>query len=447
MTKNNPVIWSEGLFLQAQHFQQQERFLTHEVKSRARDLHAFSHGFVELVLDLELLKVGQLSIARALGYFPDGTLFSIPDKDAAPPPLNLLNHPEPNAVYLTLRAEASRGAVVSWEPHSGARLHAVSMALEDVTQEERPVENVEVAELNLALTVNNEAAQGCMRLRVCTLESMQMHTVQINDQSVPPLLCVQGNAWIRNRMGAVHHLLGNKAEQLMQRKLRKGSHSTSEIGDFLLLQACNKHRILQAHLLSLPRLHPETLYRQWLSCLGDVAVHGQTVALEFQPDYQHEQLGLCFSMLHDALRNALSGLHDQHAMQIPLHAKAGGVYLAQIPDRSLIASAHFVLTVHAQAPDELIQSRFPNTVKIGPAERLRDLVNLNLPGVRLKPMAQKPPAMPFYADHIYFQLETRDDKLWGQLQDTGNLAMHFAGELPELRLELWAIRDEQDTQP
>ena len=47
--------------------------------------------------------------------------------------------------------------------------------------------------------------------------------------------------------------------------------------------------------------------------------------------------------------------------------------------------------------------------------------------------------LPFHAGHFYFELERSSD-LWRQFQKTGNLALHIAGDFPELELELWAIR-------
>ncbi len=44
------------------------------------------------------------------------------------------------------------------------------------------------------------------------------------------------------------------------------------------------------------------------------------------------------------------------------------------------------------------------------------------------------------AGFTYFELETRGNELWKQLETSGGLAMHIAGEFPGLSLEFWAIR-------
>ena len=117
-----------------------------------------------------------------------------------------------------------------------------------------------------------------------------------------------------------------------------------------------------------------------------------------------------------------------------------GIRVAIIPDLELQRTASFVLAVNAQIGTELLRSRFPTQVKIGPAERIRDLVNLQLPGVGLRALPVAPRQSPFHAGFSYFALETRGNEMWRQLETSGGLAMHIAGEFPGLELEFWAIR-------
>ena len=78
--------------------------------------------------------------------------------------------------------------------------------------------------------------------------------------------------------------------------------------------------------------------------------------------------------------------------------------------------------------------------QIGPAERIRDLVSLQLPGVTLRALPVAPRQIPYHAGFTYFELETRGNELWKQLENSGGLAMHIAGEFPGLAMEFWAVR-------
>src|ERR671930_6139 len=62
MSWDNRVIWSEGTFLQPQHFQQHDRYFETYVELRARALRPYSYGFLELALDDSLLELGMLAL-------------------------------------------------------------------------------------------------------------------------------------------------------------------------------------------------------------------------------------------------------------------------------------------------------------------------------------------------------------------------------------------------
>ena len=57
--------------------------------------------------------------------------------------------------------------------------------------------------------------------------------------------------------------------------------------------------------------------------------------------------------------------------------------------------------------------------------------------LRLLPTA--PRQLPFHAGFHYFELDRGGD-LWKQIERSGSLALHVAGDFPGLELELWAIR-------
>jgi len=114
--------------------------------------------------------------------------------------------------------------------------------------------------------------------------------------------------------------------------------------------------------------------------------------------------------------------------------------VAVVTDVELQRKATFVLAVNANMPSEALRARFPTQVKIGPVERIRDLVNLALPGVTLTPMPVAPRQIPFHTGANYFELETRNSDLWRQLEQSGGIAMHIAGDFPGLDLAFWAIR-------
>ena len=139
------------------------------------------------------------------------------------------------------------------------------------------------------------------------------------------------------------------------------------------------------------------------------------------------------------MRESLGKVLVQNAISIPIKPGKFGISVAIVGDRSLYGTAVFILTARADLPAEELRRRFPAQLKIGPAEKIGDLVRLQLPGVPVHavPVAQR--QIPYHAGFAYFELD-QTDELWEQLKSSGGVAMHVAGEFPGLALQFWAIR-------
>jgi type VI secretion system protein ImpJ len=90
-------------------------------------------------------------------------------------------------------------------------------------------------------------------------------------------------------------------------------------------------------------------------------------------------------------------------------------------------------------PSEELRRGFPAQLKIGPVEKIADLVRLGLPGVPVLPLPAAPRLIPFHAGFTYFELD-QTSELWAQLEKSGGVALHVAGKFPGLTMEFWAIR-------
>jgi type VI secretion system protein ImpJ len=217
-------------------------------------------------------------------------------------------------------------------------------------------------------------------------------------------------------------------------------HGVSELADFLMLQALNRAEPLLRQHAQAPHAHPEELHRCCLQLAGDMAtfVSDARHPPEY-PLYRHDDLCASFAPLMEDLRRMLSVVLDRNALQIDLVDRTHGVRTAVVPDAELLRSGSFVLAVNAQLPAEQLRQRFPTQSKLGPVDRIRDLVNLQLPGIGLRALPVAPRQLPFHAGFHYFELD-RGGELWKQVERSGSMALHVAGDFPGLELELWAIR-------
>ena len=219
-----------------------------------------------------------------------------------------------------------------------------------------------------------------------------------------------------------------------------GSRGVAEFGDFLLLQSVNRWQKLLAHWADAGNIHPEDLYSAFVQMAGELATFTEpTRRPNSYPAYRHDDLQRSFAPVVADLRRSLSAVLEQNAVAIPLQERRHGVRVGPIVDRSILRASTFVLTVQADMPTEQLRRSFPSQVKIGAVEHIRDLVNVLLPGIAVRPLPVAPRQIPFYAGASYFELD-RNSPHWQQMQASGGFAIHVSGDFPNLRMELWAIR-------
>lgn len=444
MSWSSKVIWSEGTFLQPQHFQQHDRYLESLIEGRARPSLAYGWGFGGIELDTASLAVGKIQLAAAHGVFPDGTPFSFPQQDSPPEPLDIDPQMKDELVVLALPVRRAGMAEVSLDGVAEVNLTRYSVDETEVPDSNAPAGSnaaLQIGRLQLRLMRKRDVTGAYTTLGVVhVIERRADRQVVLQKDYIPPVLHTGANptiaAWIRE----LHGLLHQRGETLEARLSQPGRGGVAEVADFLLLQTVNRNEPRFSHLAALPLLHPERLFAECLGLAGDLATFSQTDRRPPQfPAYEHDDLQHCFTPLMSSLRQFLSMVLEQNAIPIELQERKYGLKVAIIPDPELLKSAGFVLAASAQLPADVLRTRFPSQVKIGPVERIRDLVNLQLPGIPLRALPVAPRQIPFHAGFDYFELERGGD-LWKQLERSGGLAMHIAGEFPGLELEFWAIK-------
>lgn len=445
MAGKNKVIWTEGMFLRPQHFQQQERHLQQWVESRCANMTPFSWGVSRLSIDAELLSLGKFGLSSCRGVFPNGTPLDTDVADPLPQPLDIPADTREAVIYLALPLARDNGRDITTLDHEEelARYRLIESKVRDI---HTPIngdetEIIETGELNLSLRLSAQDIGAYTTLPIARIVERRADNQVILDKTyIPSCLNCAGSPLlidvIQNLFGLLHH----RGETLAKRLGSPGAGGVAEVADFLLLMLINRYEPLFAHLDQLHSLHPEMLYRLLLQMAGELS----TITLpdrrpEKYPNYQHEDLAASFRPVVESIQESLNWVPETRAVPIPLKSHNYGIRTATIHDRELLASADFVLAVSAQVSSENLRNNFPRQTTVATAEKLRDLVMTHTPGITLHPLAVAPRQIPYHSGFTYFQLD-KHGAPWKELAETGIIAMHFAGDFPGLELEFWAIR-------
>jgi type VI secretion system protein ImpJ len=441
---DNRIIWSEGTFLQPQHFQQHDRHLEGQLEQRARALRAYGYGFLEIAVDESLLELGKLALRSARGALPDGTPFDCPARDPLPPPLDVPATLRDSIVTLALPVrrpgvdEADLGGAGA---DSLARYVAGELEVKDSNAAFDRTALIQIGRLRLQLLKEADVTAAYSGLGVArVIERRADNRVMLDQGYIPPML--DSGAWpaLASLLRDVHGLLHQRGDALATRMSQPGPGGIAEIAEFLWLETINRFEPIFAHLAATTPLHPESLYAVCVSLAGELSTFTRDSRRPIAyPVYRHDDLAGSFGPVIADIRRSLSMVLERNAIPIELQERAYGLRVAAIPDSDLVKTARFVLAAKAQLQPERLQASLPTLVKIGPVERIRDLVNLNLPGIVLRSLPVAPRQIPYHAGFLYFELERSGD-LWKVTEQSRALAMHIAGEFPGLELEFWAVR-------
>lgn len=440
----NKVVWSEGMFLRAQHFQQADRYAEALVRARTEFLRPFPWGITELSINRELLSTGKFAVNVCRGILPDGTPFSIPDETDHPPPIELFENIRNSIVYLTVPARQPGRAEIGQMDRDDAisRYAPVDYEVTDANLGTDQRGTLRVAKLRMRYQVEGATLGGYDKIGIARVAEVRSdRAILLDDRYIAPTLSVGAQAPLAAYANELQGLISHRAEALAARVTDPGTKGSAEIADFLLLQALNRYEpVLRHAVATAPLLHPEDFYRLCSEIAGEIATFtSQTKRAGVFTEYRHDDLQTSFASVFTDLRSSLSAVLEQSAVPISLQDRRHGIKVGVIGDRSLLVNATFVLAIRADMPIEHLRRLFPNQVKIGPVEQIAQLVNVALPGITVRPLPVAPRQLPYRSGSVYFDLD-RSSQYFKQLQKSGGLAIHLAGDFPQIEMELWAIR-------
>lgn len=443
MSLDNKVVWTEGMFLNPQHFQQHERYLESYIQGKCSAFGAYGWGVHEFTIDQELLKLGKISVINARGVFPDGTPFDFPNHDEPPPVFEVPPNTHDAVVYLAIPVKRPGAVdVLPQDDSQGmARYYSSKIELRDVTIDGGDMVSIEVGKLRLRILLETDDLSGYACIGLARIsESRDDKNVLLDDQYIPTCLNCSASprlsAFMLEMIGLLHH----RGESIAGRLADTQRGGTAEVADYMLLQLVNRLEPLASHLNQIQGLHPLVLFTESVQMVGELSTFtAKNKRPPIFPPYLHDNLQATFAPVITSLRQCLTLVYEQTAISLSLVEKKFGIRVAQIPDRSLLSTATFVLAARADVPENRLRAHLPAQLKIGPVEHIRQLVTVGMPGIPLKSLAVAPRQIPFHAGYSYFELE-RNTPLWKELQTTGGFAFHVGGDFPGLELEFWAIR-------
>jgi type VI secretion system protein ImpJ len=211
------VVWSEGMYLRPQHFQQFERYIEDYVQQRSVGLQGAFWGFLSLEIDPAALTLGKVALSTAQGVFPDGTPFLLTGPDNLPAPLDIPADAKDELVVLAwpIRRADGEDTIFEEQVESLARYGVCTREIADSNAVALGPATVQIARARLKLVRASELRsewQALGLLRV--VERRSDNQLVLDKHYIPPMLIAGQHPVLGSYLGELHGLLEQRGDAL-----------------------------------------------------------------------------------------------------------------------------------------------------------------------------------------------------------------------------------------
>jgi type VI secretion system protein ImpJ len=444
------VVWSKGMFLTPQHFQAQDNFIEDSLQFRFNASLFANWGVLSTKVDQEAVANGTFILSHCRGILPDGLAFSFPDSDASPPghPIAEFFPPTQDSidVYLAIPEHHTQSVNFGFvsandSPASLATRYAMeTVEINDETSSSDQ-KTIQVARKNFRLLFEGQNLEGFATLRIARIVRKD-GAYALDPDFIAPCLDISSSEHLMMLVRRLIEILTTKSESLNANRRQRGQDlaefSVTETAHFWLLHTVNSCLPELKHIWSARRGHPEPLYVMMLGLAGALSTFSLDAKARELPDYDHDDLGRCFRLLDEKIRNLLETVIPSKCVSIPLRLVDKAIWSGTVTNEEYLRNSQFFLAVGAKmGVDDLIK-RVPQLVKVSSSDEMQNLVRLALPGITLRHAPAPPAAITFKLDNQYFSLN-QTGRLWDKITQSRNISLYVPSEIADAKVELLVV--------
>jgi len=440
------IVWKEGLFIRPQHFQQNNFYLMSELRKRTQLSGANRWGLFELEIDSGSLNIGKVIIKQVSGIMPDGTLFEINESEQLLS-IDLEDGDVGTFLYLSLplAIQNSDELYFEHEERKPTRYRGKSIPdIPNINSGEETKADLVFSEYNFQILKEGEIPSGYTSIKLLRIRDITSDGyVTIDNSYAPTFLHLHRAKKIVTGLHDIITVLQYRADSIAE-KLMGNSLETTELGDYLMLQLINRAYSRLHYYSTQSQLQPSDLYLELNSIIGELAVFMKKEKRIISPlTYIHKDQDDSFMKLFDELKSLLSMVLEKKSIALDMEKGKFGLYRTTITDRTMFTQYSFILAVSAKYIDvDDLKRVLLNNFKINTVEGIRELVNLNLAGYKIMPLASAPRQIPYRVDNSYFKIVLTSENI-RELSQSAGFAFYLPENLQEgINFTLWGIRNE-----
>ncbi|KLU21436.1 hypothetical protein EOS_35925 [Caballeronia mineralivorans PML1(12)] len=460
MNIDQPVYWHQGLFLQPQHLQHNDRLQAHRIGRLANIALPYSWGVVSLQLNEAALETGRLTLTQLTLQFRDGTLAEFPGNALVEPrsfePGELAAGPR--TVYAGLRrlvpGQPNASVYETFDAAARAQTRFATLAdpesVPDYLDGERTAHVRSLSYVVRLFWEDEVSSLGEYELVAIARIERDGQATRAASRFIPPCVNLGASPALSQTLRDIRDELVGRARQLEVYKqphdAAQGDLELSQMRLLFALATLNRYGPLLCHLIETPQTHPWQMYgvlRQligelsWFSLRCDMLGHAPDGRV-LVPPYRHDDIGPQLAALELLIGQMMNEITFGPEQVVRL-AETEGVWMADLPASFFATRSRYYLVVHGAADPAQLGEALPRDAKLGTPAELDALVTHSLPGVELMYLQVPPSGMPRRGGATYFRIEHESDT-WMSVARAQAVALFFAGAPAQFAADLVAVR-------
>lgn len=441
------------MHLAQHHFQAQSRYLEASAAFALSRLFFKPYGFIHLNLDEEAIREGTISLLEARGVMPDGLAFEFPQGDPLPPPLDAREGGDPTGgaapVFLAIPSlkTGRPNCDVGEEPEVGQsddhrfRAETVTIQDENTGLDKR---DLLVASKSFRLLFSPEINEDLVTLPLARVRRGPSGHFEFDHDFIPPSLHLAASRRLPGMAAGLVEMLRSKSDVMAQRRKMVGHDladlSSEEVLSYWMSHALHSGLAGLSHLRTLPRCHPEDLFREMARLAGALSTFSMELDLEDLPSYDHDNLTDCFATLDRRVRRLLQVMVPEGFIAVSLQRETPNVLSARLEDSRAFRKAEWVLRVSSGSGDAEVLRNVPALAKACSAEDILRLVDDANPGLPLEHIPQPPSSIPRRLGSQYFRV-VQTGPCWQLIQTRASIGIYVPDVLQDAEMELIVVQD------
>ena len=447
MNMPSKVLWSEGVTLRPQQFQQQDRYHEARLHRIASAMHPQLWGVHSIAWNREGLADNSLRADAMSLIFQDGEIIDAPGADELPEAVDLSTLPlaeDSFTFYAALPLLKGQGGNLAGfeKASSGARYGQADRDTADLYTEAM---NADISYLTKRVELLAASAHrgAYVHFPVARLRRVANGGFEMDPAFVPPSVAI-GAAGLGRLLDKLMQKLKAKLDALYgdQREPSKDvvEVRSGDIASFWLLHTISGAYAALGHFANCKALHPERLFEAMLALAGGLMTFSKKYAMADLPHYNHADPGPGFARLDAIIRDLADTVISSKYFVIHLAREEGKLshYHGSLGADKIDGQTMLCLAVRADMPALELVAAVPLRFKVGAPDDVKRSVLSALPGVGLTHLPQVPAAIPVRPGTYYFSLENRS-QLYDNMLQAQTISIYVPEGLAGLKMELIAI--------